>query len=150
MTASDKRLADLQTRANAHGLHESIGYTLEAVGDDWARASVPHSPEFVNPPTDAAMHGGITATVLDVVVGHAIMSALYDDPDRECGPTINLNINYVSTADEPLVARGEILRLGKHNALAEGRVEGADTDKLVATGQGVWRVFGSSDTTDSS
>ncbi|MFT4947233.1 MAG: hypothetical protein ACI8TL_001473 [Natronomonas sp.] len=139
---TDERLETLRARANGHGFHESIGYTLEAVGDGWARASVPHSPEFVNPPTEAAMHGGITASVVDAVIGHAIMGTLYDESGRRCGPTINLDISYVSTADEPLVARGEVLRIGKHNALGEGRIEGADTGKLVATGQGVWRVFG--------
>lgn len=139
---TDERLEALREQANEHEFHESIGYTLEAVGDDWSLASVPHSPEFVNPPTEAAMHGGITASTIDVVIGHAIMGALYDEPGRKCGPTINLNINYISTADEPLVAHGEVLRIGKHNALAEGRIEGGDTGKLVATGQGVWRVFG--------
>lgn len=144
-TETDERLEELRSRANEHGFNRVIGYTLEAVGDDWARASVPHNQEFVNPPTEGAMHGGLIASVLDVVIGHSIMGALYDDPDRGCGPTINLDINYVSTANEPLIAHGEVLHFGKHNALGKGRIEGAETGKLVATGQGVWRVFGPDD-----
>ncbi len=142
-TGIDERLEELRSQANEHGFHKIIGYTLEAVGDGWARASLPHNEEFVNPPTDSAMHGGLTASVLDVVIGHAIMGALYNNSERSCGPTISLDINYVSTADESLIAQGDVLRIGKHNALAEGRIEGAETGKLVATGQGVWRVFGS-------
>lgn len=147
---TDERLEEMRAQLDEHGFMETIGYTLEAVGDDWARGRVPHSPEFVNPPTESVMHGGISATVLDVVAGHAIMATLHGDPERRCGPTIDLNISYVSTADEPLVARGETLRLGTHNAIAEGRIEGADTGDLVATGQGVWRVFGPTDHTDPS
>ena len=140
-TGTDERLTALQSQADEHGFHRLIGYTLEAVGDGWARASVPHNEEFVNTQTEKVMHGGLTASVLDVIIGHAIMGALYADSDRSCGPTINLDINYVSTADEPLTARGEVHRIGKHHALGEGRIEGAETGKLIATGQGVWRVF---------
>jgi len=141
-TETDKRLEDLSSQAHEHGFHKIIEYTLEDVGDDWARASVPHNEEFVNPPTENAMHGGLTASIVDVVIGHAIMSALYDNPQRSCGPTISLDINYVSTADEPLIAHGTVHHLGKYNALGAGQITGVDTGKLVATGQGVWRVFG--------
>jgi acyl-coenzyme A thioesterase PaaI-like protein len=39
------------------------------------------------------------------------------------------------------VVTGRVLRVGRRNAILEGRVGGADTGDLVATGQGVWRVF---------
>jgi uncharacterized protein (TIGR00369 family) len=139
--STDERLADLQARATQHGFNDIIEFTVEAVGEGWARATVPHSEQFVNPPTENVMHGGITAATLDATMGYAIMSTLYDDPTAEIGPTINLNVNYVSTASESLVARGELIKLGTYNALVEGQIEGAETEKLVATGQGTWRVF---------
>lgn len=143
MTSNDdERLEALQERVDSHGFHRVIGYTLEEVGDDWARGSVPHTQEFVNPPTEKVMHGGISATVLDATMGYAIMSALYGNPERKIGPTINLNVNYISTADEPLETFGKIEYLSSTVAFVEGTVEGAETGKVVATGQGVWLTFG--------
>lgn len=138
---SDDRLEALQDHAADHGFHQLLEYSIQDAGDDWVRASVPHFDEFVNPPTEQVMHGGISASVLDATMGYAVMSALYDEPDRTIGPTLNLNINYVATADEPLEIRGSVVRMGRHVAFLEGAVEGAETDKLIATGQGIWLIF---------
>jgi acyl-coenzyme A thioesterase PaaI-like protein len=41
-----------------------------------------------------------------------------------------------------LEAHGEVVRLASQNAIVQGRLEGTETGKLVAIGQGVWRVYG--------
>lgn len=136
----DRQRAIMES-ASENGFNRTLGFTIEVVGEDWVRASVPHDREFVNENHDQAMHGGVAASALDAVTGYAVMAQVYDNPDRTIGPTINLNVNYVSTSSEPLIAYGEVVRLTAQNAIGEGRIEGANTGKLVAKGQGVWRVF---------
>ena len=138
---ADERLEALKEYAHNHGFNRLIGYTLEDVGDDWARASVSHTDEFVNPPTENAMHGGVAASSIDATMGYAVISSLFTDSSRTAGPTISLTINYVATADEPLEVEASIARMGKYVAFLEGTVRGQETDKIVATGQGVWLIF---------
>jgi uncharacterized protein (TIGR00369 family) len=137
---SGDRYDEVAEKAHGHGFNQILGLELDAVGENWARVTVPHDERFVNPETESVMHGGVVTTTLDAAQAYAMIARLHDDP-RSAGPTMTLNVNFVSTADEPLVVTGRVLRVGRRNAILEGRAEGADTGDLVATGQGVWRVF---------
>lgn len=131
----------MRRRANDHGFNTVLGYEIEDVGPDWVRASVPHTDEFVNPPTETVMHGGVVASALDATMGYAVMSALYNEPGRTAGPTLTLSINYVGTANEPLDVRGTIVHMGQYVAFLDGEVIGQESDKQVATAHGLWLIF---------
>lgn len=137
---NDDRLEAIAANSAANGFNQIVGVEVDAAGDDWARITVPHDETFANPKMGTIMHGGVAMTALDTAMSYAVMAALHDDP-RSIGPTIDLTVTFVSPADESLSVTGTIVRLGSRQAIVEGRAVGADSGDLVATGQGIWRVF---------
>jgi acyl-coenzyme A thioesterase PaaI-like protein len=59
------------------------------------------------------------------------------------GPTISLTINYALAATEACEVTGEIVRIGSSTAIVEGRLRGCTSGEVVATADGVWRVYDS-------
>jgi uncharacterized protein (TIGR00369 family) len=87
-------------------------------------------------PISGAVWGGITATVLDIVLGAAIHTTL---PAGTAYATSDLHTRYVRpvTADTGrLTATGTVLHAGRSHATAEGRIEAEATGKLIATATG--------------
>ena len=81
-----------------------------------------------------AIHGGITATLLDTVFGAAVHTTL---PAGTGYATTDLHVRYVRamTADTGrVIATGTVVKGGRRQATAEGRVEVEATGKLIATG----------------
>jgi uncharacterized protein (TIGR00369 family) len=78
--------------------------------------------------------GGLTATLLDIVLGGAIHTTL---PAGTGYATSDLHVRYVRamTPDTGrVVATGTAIHSGRRHASAEGRVEVEATGKLIATG----------------
>lgn len=131
----------LNDHTRDHEFLTELGFTIETVEDQRVEASVPHNEKYANPGMGGRLHGGVVATVLDSVMGYTLMAALGRTETRKVGPTVSLTTNFVSSADEPLVAVGEIVRIGSSTAAINGELRGQDTDRVIATGQGVWRVY---------
>ena len=86
-------------------------------------------PDFANPL--GTVHGGISATLLDSVVGCAVHTTL---PAGVGYTTLELKVNYiraVQTSDVTLRATGTVIHAGRRVATAEGRVVD-DRDRLIA------------------
>ena len=132
---------ELTAYIGEHEFLDELGFAIEAVGDDRVRASIPHSEKYANPGMGGRFHGGIVMAALDSVMGFALMAALGRTETQKVGPTINLTTNFVSSADEALEATGEIVRIGSSTAVVDGNLRGQDSGRVIATGQGVWRVY---------
>ena len=81
-----------------------------------------------------AVHGGITATALDTVLGSALHTTL---PAGTAYATSDLQIRYLRalTPDAgSVMASATVVHAGRRYATAEGRVEVEATGKLIATG----------------
>jgi len=78
------------------------------------------------------LHGGVTATLLDSVMGLAAGTLA---PENRLVVTAQLNMNFIRPAweGETLVARGRVRHHGRQTAVSEGDVRTSD-DELVATG----------------
>ena len=64
------------------------------------------------------VHGGVIAMVLDAACAFSVASLL---PAGHTGFTVNLNVDYLAgAAGEELVARGEVVRVGRALAVARG------------------------------
>ncbi|MFD4366703.1 PaaI family thioesterase [Rhodococcus sp. NPDC058521] len=77
------------------------------------------------------MHGGVSATLLDSVMGCAVHSAL---PAATSYTTMELKVNYIRSVPingGRLIGVGTVVHLGRRSATAEGRINNAD-GKLVA------------------
>jgi uncharacterized protein (TIGR00369 family) len=81
-----------------------------------------------------AVYGGVTATLIDMVLGAAVQTTL---PAGTGYATTDLHTRYIRamTAETGRVlATGTVIHAGRRHAVAEGRVEVEGTGKLIATG----------------
>lgn len=80
-----------------------------------------------------AIHGGVTATLLDTVLGSAIHTTL---PAATGYATSDLHVRYLRAMNGStgrVIATGTVVHAGGRHATAEGRVEVEATGKLIAT-----------------
>lgn len=81
-----------------------------------------------------AVYGGITATLLDTVLGAAVHTTL---PAGVGYATTDLHVRYLrplTAGTGPVIAAGAVVHAGSRHAVAEGRVEVEATRELIATG----------------
>lgn len=86
--------------------------------------------EWLNPMGN--MHGGITAAIIDDIIGATMFSL----NENNFIVTINNSIDYFSTAklNERIVAETKIIKRGKQFVNAECEVWNADETRLIARG----------------
>jgi uncharacterized protein (TIGR00369 family) len=88
----------------------------------------------------ARMHGGFVATLIDSVMGSAVMSKL---PDGTGFGTIDLNVKFVRKIDVStglLTATAEVIHAGRSMITATAKVVDA-SGKLYAHGSGSFLVY---------
>jgi len=89
------------------------------------------------------MHGGVTATLIDVAGGVAIGSTFESHEDRPFMATTNLDINYLRPITDTAHATAEVVRVGSSAAIAQVDVESTTPDgerKQVAIGTVTYSV----------
>jgi len=122
-----------------------LGGEVVEVNEDGAVVYLPHKESLNNASDPPIVHGGVTATLVDVA-GTLALRPHFDDPFSDGVATVNLNVNYLRGADDDLRATGEAVRVGGTVAVSEITVEQTGEDeKVVAVGQGIYRVFRSGD-----
>jgi uncharacterized protein (TIGR00369 family) len=83
-------------------------------------------------------HGGVLASLLDSVMGAAVVSAIAEE--EWCG-TVQLSIQFLSPGvGASLQGRGRMVKRGRHIAFARGEVVDA-RGETVATGEGTWYIW---------
>ena len=88
-----------------------------------------------------AVYGGVTATVIDVLLGAAIHTTL---PAGSGYATNDLHVRYLRAINADtgrLVATGAVVHVGRRHATVEGKVEVETTGKLIATGTAAFTVL---------
>jgi uncharacterized protein (TIGR00369 family) len=83
-------------------------------------------------------HGGVLASLLDSVMGAAVVSAIA--VEEWCG-TVQLNIQFLSPGvGASLQGRARMVKRGRHVAFARGEIVDA-RGEVIATGEGTWYVW---------
>lgn len=102
--------------AKEQGLH------IDAAGEDWAEARFDYSPQILRP--GGSISGPTIMGLADAAMYAAIMARL---GRLEMAVTQDLNIHFLRKPREAdLVARAQILRLGRRSVVLEVRVFSAD------------------------
>ena len=145
----EKMLARIaEVFSNNVPFHDVIGFTFDELTVDGCKISFKNRPELIGNFIQKILHGGVTATALDVVGG--VMAAVglmqkYPDADEmELGKklsrigTIDLRVDYVRPGKgESFYAKARLLRSG--NKVAVVRMElHDDKDILIALGTGTY------------
>jgi uncharacterized protein (TIGR00369 family) len=87
------------------------------------------------------VHGGVTATLLDTVMGCAVHSTL---PQGVGYSTLDISVRYlrpVTVATGTVVATGNLVHSGRRTATAEARLVDESTGQLLATATSTLLVF---------
>lgn len=127
-----------------------IGLEIESLGDDGPRLKVEMRPELVGNTYHGILHGGVTATVLDVTGGLVAFTGLVKNlahlPVEERVQrfakvgTIDLRIDYLRPGKgKYFVATGFQLRTGNKVAVARMELHN-DSGDLIAVGTGAYLV----------
>lgn len=109
-----------------------LGLTVEEFGDGEVVLSVTCEEFKQNP--GGVLHGGVTATLIDVAGGMSIGSTLEEE---QMMATTNLDVNYLRPVTDTAYATAEVVRVGSSNAVAHVEVESTAPDgerKQVAIG----------------
>lgn len=91
-----------------------LGFRLERMDGGEAEIAYDPAPEHLN--SFDVVHGGVSMTLLDVVMAHAARSV---QTDMGC-VTIEMKTSFMRAAKGPLVARGRLLHRTATLAFTEG------------------------------
>jgi acyl-coenzyme A thioesterase 13 len=105
--------------------------TVDSIKDGVVICSLPVTKELAN--AYGTLHGGVTATLVDVVGTLALLSA---DPKR-AGVSVDLNLSYLKPAKigETVICTGTILKAGRSLGFAHVDVHRKSDGAAVATGR---------------
>jgi uncharacterized protein (TIGR00369 family) len=118
---------------------ELLGLELISVGDGLAQIDVPLRAELCN--SWQMAHGGVTMTLLDVVMAHAARSPEMQQPDGGRGVvTIEMKTSFMRPATGRLRGMGKLLTSTSSLAFCEGSVFD-ENDVLVAHATGTFKFL---------
>jgi uncharacterized protein (TIGR00369 family) len=116
-----------------------VGIEPVDVEPGFVRFQVGFKPELVGDPLRPALHGGVTAVLIDAAGGAAVWTLL---TGHERISTIDMRVDYLLPARlETLAAEARVLRKGNHVAVASVRVYHPTTpEETIAEGKAVYNV----------
>ena len=118
-------------------LQAHLGFAITDWQCDFCRLELPLAPFLMN--RFGIPHGGIYATLLDTAMGFAC-GWTGDAGLRQQTLTLSLNVNFLTVSEgRNLIAIGRRVGGGRKTAFASGEVRD-DTDKVIATASGVFRL----------
>lgn len=130
---------DWKTVAGMAGFHRSIGFVIDLKDSSKGICIVRGKVRRAHLNINGIVHGGVYATALDTAMGGAVVSDL---ADGETTATTSLYVEFLrpARAGQELVARGEILRRGRHIAFVEGKLDDGAGNQF-AQAHGTWYIW---------
>ncbi|MBV1911633.1 MAG: thioesterase family protein [Kangiellaceae bacterium] len=130
--------------------HNVIGFKFDQLSVDGCRISFQNKPELIGNFIQKILHGGVTATALDVVGGAmaavGMMEKYPEADEEELGKrlsrigTIDLRVDYVRPGrGDAFYAQARLLRSGRKVAVVRMELHSED-DTLIALGTGTYMM----------
>jgi uncharacterized protein (TIGR00369 family) len=125
------------------GFHRTIGFTIDPAGSGAGISTVRGKVQAKHLNINGVVHGGVYATALDTAMGGAVVSML---AEGESTATTSLYVEFLRSARAgvELVARGEVLRRGRHLAFVEGKLDDGAGHQF-AQAHGTWYIWSPDD-----
>ncbi len=116
--------------------NQYLGIRVLHMENGEAAAAIELQPQHTN--NRGVAHGGVVSSLLDSVMGAAVISAI---PKEWWCATTGLSIQFITGPREgTLRANAKVLRRGKSIAFVHGEAKDAE-GRLVATAQGTWHLW---------
>ncbi|MGC2290012.1 MAG: PaaI family thioesterase [Thermoplasmata archaeon] len=121
------------------GFHRSIGFRIDPEESGPGFCTVRGKVQSRHLNINGVVHGGVYATALDTAMGGAVVSML---AEGESTATTSLYVEFLRSARAgvELVARGEVLRRGRHLAFVEGKLDDG-SGRQFAQAHGTWYIW---------
>ncbi|MGU3495280.1 PaaI family thioesterase [Xanthobacteraceae bacterium A53D] len=137
MSETEKPLAtaaELNERIQRAPFHRWLGLTVVEASEGEIVVEMPWREEIVVNPDVGYTHGGVLATLVDLVADWSIATTKLGRPF----PTVDMRVDYHRPAMKgTLRIRGKVIRLGSTFTTAEAYVED-ESGKLLASGRGTY------------
>lgn len=116
-----------------------LGIEPVAVATGHVRFQLPFRPEFVGDPLRPALHGGVTAVLIDAAGGAAVWTMV---TASERISTIDMRVDYLAPARlETILADARVRRKGSNVAVVDIHVYHPSTpDQIIADGKAVYSI----------
>lgn len=125
--------ARLQDMLDIAPFHQWLGLKIQSCSEDRLELTMPWREEIISNPVLGAAHGGVLASLIDLTGLYALVML-----GTRAKATADLRVDYHRPATAgPLVARGQVIKIGRQISVAEARIFGPD-DKLLASGRGAY------------
>lgn len=134
-------IARLERELETHGLFEWLDLELVTIEQGRAVFEVPFDEKFANLGS-GAVHGGVTAAVIDTASAFALRST-FEDPTSLGLTTTDLDVRYVRPASDDLRIEATVVHAGGTMGFTECEATTVDDGerKTVATGGTSYRLF---------
>ena len=126
---------ELQARLSVAKLHQWLGLQVLEASDDGVAVKATWREEWIVNPQRGYTHGGILATLVDVVADYALAVHIGGP-----APTVDLRVDYHKPAMQgDLTIKAKVIRRGATFACSEAFVYDKDGE-LVASGRGTYAL----------
>ncbi len=117
-----------------------IGVKVLDISEGYVKLLFPYRDEFIGDPRTKRLHGGYTATAVDLAGGVASMTFM-TSPDDDVA-TIDMRIDYLRPGKaKNIIAVGKVLSKRKRSVVTEMKIYHPDNkEKIIAIGRGVFRI----------
>jgi len=117
-----------------------IGVKVLEVDDGYVKLLFPYREEFIGDPRSKRLHGGYTATAVDLAGGVASMTYMTSQEDDVA--TIDMRIDYLRPGQaKDLIAEGNVISKRRRSIVTDMKVYHAgEPEKLIAIGRGVFSI----------
>ena len=125
--------ARLQELLDIAPFHQWLGLKIQSCSEDGLELTMPWRAVIISNPVLGAAHGGVLAALIDLTGLYTLLML-----GTRAKATADLRVDYHRPATAgPLVARGQVIKIGRQISVAEARIFGPD-DKLLASGRGAY------------
>ena len=133
MTLEQDPISIWQSRIDVSPFQRWLGLKVTHVGDGTLSVTMPWKEDLISNPAPPTMHGGIHASVIDLLGLYAVLTT-----GNVCMATVDLRVDYHRPAGPgDIRAEAQVIKLGSKISTAETKVFGP-TDKLLSSGRGVY------------
>ncbi|NPA68525.1 MAG: PaaI family thioesterase [Chlorobi bacterium] len=117
-----------------------IGVKVLEIKEGYVKLKFPYKEDFIGDPRSKRLHGGYTATAVDLAGGVAAMTYMTSQEDDVA--TIDMRIDYIRPGKpESIIAEGQVLSKRKRSVVTEMKIYHPDApEKIIAFGRGVFSI----------